>query len=147
MSEQVTQQQINQVLWEAADTFRGKIDSSTYKDYILTMLFIKYLSDAYKEHLEEYTKRYEGDEQRIKRALSRERFVLDEHSTFDYLYSNRNDAEIGQIINKALEHLEDENTAKLRGYSAILILTARRHLGKRKNVMQCCGHYWRISIS
>ncbi|WP_342558233.1 type I restriction-modification system subunit M [Metasolibacillus sp. FSL K6-0083] len=132
MSEQVTQQQINQVLWEAADTFRGKIDSSTYKDYILTMLFIKYLSDAYKEHLEEYTKRYEGDEQRIKRALSRERFVLDEHSTFDYLYSNRNDAEIGQIINKALEHLEDENTAKLRGVFRNIDFNSEATFGKTK---------------
>ncbi|WP_233896602.1 type I restriction-modification system subunit M N-terminal domain-containing protein [Heyndrickxia coagulans] len=86
MVEQTTQEKINSVLWQAADTFRGKIDSSTYKDYILTMLFIKYLSDTYKEKLEEYTKRYNGDEQRIQRALSRERFVLDETSTFDYLY-------------------------------------------------------------
>lgn len=132
MCEKVTQQQINQVLWEAADTFRGKIDSSTYKDYILTMLFIKYLSDAYKEHLEEYTKRYDGDEQRIKRALSRERFVLDEHSTFDYLYSNRNDAEIGQIINKALEHLEDENTAKLRGVFRNIDFNSEATFGKTK---------------
>lgn len=132
MSEQVTQQQINQVLWEAADTFRGKIDSSTYKDYILTMLFIKYLSDAYKEHLEEYTKRYDGDEQRIQRALSRERFVLDELSTFDYLYSNRNDAEIGQIINKALEHLEDENTAKLRGVFRNIDFNSEATFGKTK---------------
>lgn len=132
MSEQVTQQQINQVLWEAADTFRGKIDSSTYKDYILTMLFIKYLSDAYKEHLEEYTKRYDGDKQRIKRALSRERFVLDEQSTFDYLYNNRNDAEIGQIINKALEHLEDENTAKLRGVFRNIDFNSEAIFGKTK---------------
>ncbi|MBK0075564.1 type I restriction-modification system subunit M [Bacillus sp. S56] len=114
MFEQTTQDKINSVLWQAADTFRGKIDSSTYKDYILTTLFIKYLSDTYKEHLEEYTNRYNGDERRIKRALSRERFVLDEQSTFDYLYSKRNDPEIGEIINKALEHIENENSGKLR---------------------------------
>ncbi|WP_133159896.1 type I restriction-modification system subunit M N-terminal domain-containing protein, partial [Bacillus licheniformis] len=47
MVEQTTQDRINSILWQAADTFRGKIDSSTYKDYILTMLFIKYLSDSY----------------------------------------------------------------------------------------------------
>ena len=97
MSEKVTQEQINSILWQAADTFRGKIDSSTYKDYILTMLFVKYLSDSYKEKVEEYTKRYDGNEQRIQRALSRERFVLDEESTFDYLYSKRNDPEIGKL--------------------------------------------------
>lgn len=114
MVEQTTQDKINSVLWQAADTFRGKIDSSTYKDYILTMLFIKYLSDTYKEHLEEYTQKYSGDERRIERALSRERFVLDEQSTFGYLYSKRNDPEIGEIINKALERIENENSGKLR---------------------------------
>jgi len=132
MNDTVTQQQINGVLWQAADTFRGKIDSSTYKDYILTTLFIKYLSDTYKEHLEEYTKRYDGDEQRIQRALSRERFVLDEQSTFDYLYSKRNDPEIGEIINKALERIENENTGKLRGVFRNIDFNSEAILGKAK---------------
>ena len=41
-----TRNDIEQVLWSACDSFRGKIDSSRYKDYILSMLFVKYLSDA-----------------------------------------------------------------------------------------------------
>ncbi|GIN13103.1 type I restriction-modification system subunit M [Shouchella clausii] len=132
MNEKVTKDQINSVLWQAADSFRGKVDSSTYKDYILTMLFIKYLSDAYKEQLEEYTKRYDGDDQRIQRALSRERFVLDEQSTFDYLYSKRNDGEIGEIINKALARLENENTGKLRGVFRNIDFNSEAILGKAK---------------
>ncbi|MCC3359676.1 type I restriction-modification system subunit M [Bacillus sp. REN16] len=132
MIEQTTQDKINSVLWQAADTFRGKIDSSTYKDYILTMLFIKYLSDSYKEKLEEYSNRYNGDEQRIQRALSRERFVLDETSTFDYLYSKRNDPEIGEIINKALERIENENTGKLRGVFRNIDFNSEAILGKAK---------------
>lgn len=132
MIEQTSQEKINSVLWQAADTFRGKIDSSTYKDYILTMLFIKYLSDSYIEKVEEYTKRYNGDEQRIQRALSRERFVLDETSTFDYLYSKRNDPEIGEIINKALERIENENTGKLRGVFRNIDFNSEAILGKTK---------------
>lgn len=132
MSEKVTSQQINAILWQAADTFRGKIDSSTYKDYILTMLFVKYLSDSYKENLEEYTKRYDGDQQRIERALSRERFVLDEYSTFDYLYSKRNDAEVGEIINKALERMENENSGKLRGVFRNIDFNSEATLGRAK---------------
>ncbi|GIP55321.1 type I restriction-modification system subunit M [Paenibacillus vini] len=132
MNEKITSQQINTVLWQAADTFRGKIDSSIYKDYILTMLFIKYLSDSYKEHVEEYTKRYDGDKQRIERALTRERFVLDEQSTFDYLYSKRTDLEIGEIINKALERLENENTGKLRGVFRNIDFNSEATLGKAK---------------
>ncbi|MFX3673534.1 MAG: type I restriction-modification system subunit M [Paenisporosarcina sp.] len=130
MSEKVTQQQINSVLWQACDTFRGKIDSSIYKDYVLTMLFVKYLSDVYKEKVEEYTKRYNGDEQRIKRALSRERFVLDETSTFDYLYNNRKKPEIGEIINKALERIENGNAGKLRGVFRNIDFNSEAILGK-----------------
>jgi len=126
----VTQEDVNAVLWRAADTFRGKIDSSTYKDYILTMLFVKYVSDTYKENVEEYSKRYDGDERRISRALSRERFILEEKSTFDYLYSKRNNPEIGQIINKALERIEDENTGKLRGVFRNIDFNSEAILGR-----------------
>lgn len=130
MSEIITQEKINSVLWQAADTFRGKIDSSTYKDYILTMLFVKYLSDTYKEKVEEYTKRYEGNEQRIQRALARERFVLSEEATFDYLYSKRNDPEIGELINKALEKIENDNSGKLRGVFRNIDFNSEAILGK-----------------
>lgn len=133
MTDTVTQQQINSVLWQAADTFRGKIDSSIYKDYILTMLFMKYISDTYKEHLEEYTERYNGDERRIERALSRERFVLEEDATFDYIYSKRNDPAIGEIINKALEKIENENTGKLRGVFRNIDFNSETVLGKTKD--------------
>lgn len=128
--EKTTQEKINGTLWRAADTFRGKIDSSLYKDYILVMLFVKYLSDVYKEHYEEYAKRYEGDEARIERALSRERFVLDKKSTFEYLYDNRNSTEIGDIINKALEHIEESNKAKLRGVFRNIDFNSEVILGK-----------------
>ena len=109
-----TRKDIEQVLWNACDSFRGKIDSSRYKDYILSMLFVKYLSDVSKEKREEYIKQYDGDICRVERAMSRERFAIDEHSTFDYLYENRNDAEIGQKINVALRQIEDHNSGKLR---------------------------------
>ena len=109
-----TKNDIEHVLWSACDSFRGKIDSSRYKDYILSMLFVKYLSDVSKEKREEYQKQYEGDERRIERAMSRERFTMDELSTFDYLYANRNDTEIGQKINVALSHIEEHNSGKLR---------------------------------
>ncbi len=109
-----TKQEIKDVLWKACDSFRGKIDSSRYKDYILSMLFVKYLSDLIKEKKEQYVEQYAGDMQRVKRAMKRERFALDKESTFDYLYENRNDNEIGQKINVALSRIEEQNSSKLR---------------------------------
>lgn len=113
--EKTTQEKINRVLWEAADTFRGTIDSSTYKDYILVMLFVKYMSDVHKERRAFYEERYDGNEERIERAMRRERFILEEGSTFDFLYNNRTSPEIGVLINKALANIEDTNATKLRG--------------------------------
>ncbi len=109
-----TQSDINKVLWKAADTFRGTLNSTIYKDYILVMLFVKYMSDVYKEHYEEFAKKYNNDEKRIERALSRERFILKQTATFDYLYEKRSNANIGEIINEALEDIEDSNKSKLR---------------------------------
>ena len=44
-SETVSQSEINGILWKACDTFRGAVDPSEYKNYILVMLFVKYISD------------------------------------------------------------------------------------------------------
>lgn len=108
-----TKQNIEKVLWNACDSFRGKIDSSRYKDYILSMLFVKYLSDVYAYTRKKYSEQYDRNEERIARAMSRERFVMDETSTFDYLYKNRNDTAIGEKINIALANIEKNNSAKL----------------------------------
>ena len=37
-NKKITQEDINRTVWKACDTFRGVIDPSQYKDYILTML-------------------------------------------------------------------------------------------------------------
>ena len=73
-----TQDQVNQTAWAACDTFRGVVDAGKYKDYILVMLFLKYISDLWEEHVATYRKRYGDDEARIRRRLDRERFVLPE---------------------------------------------------------------------
>ena len=53
-----TKETIQNIVWKACDTFRGSIDSSLYKDYILSMLFVKYLSDFNKEKAQELEKKY-----------------------------------------------------------------------------------------
>lgn len=113
MSAKITQEDINKVVWKACDTFRGVIDPSQYKDYILTMLFLKYVSEVNKSKYAEYLKRYEGDEERAKRAMRHERFIVPENSTFDYLFEHRNESNIGELIDIALADLEIANRAKL----------------------------------
>jgi type I restriction enzyme M protein len=108
-----TQQDINNIVWRACDTFRGVIDPSQYKDYILTLLFLKYVSDVWKDKMEEYLDKYKGDKERAEWAMRKERFVLPPHSRFEYLFDHRNEANIGELINIALDDLEEENRDKL----------------------------------
>lgn len=113
MSTKITQDEINKVVWKACDTFRGVVDPSQYKDYILTMLFLKYVSDVNKSKYTEYLERYDGDEERAQRAMRRERFQVPETSSFYYLYDNRNAVNIGELIDIALVDLENANREKL----------------------------------
>ena len=110
-----TQEQINKSLWAACDTFRGALDSSEYKNYILVFMFLKYLSDVWKDHYEEYKEQYGDNEELIMRKLKRERFFLPENCTFDYIYENRGKDNIGEIIDKVLARIEDQNMEKLEG--------------------------------
>ncbi len=100
-------------VWAACDTFRGAVDPSNYKNYVLTMLFLKYLSDLTAERREELSARYDGDARRIARALQNERFIVPDESDFNYLYERRNADNVGELINIALASLEDANKAKL----------------------------------
>jgi type I restriction enzyme M protein len=113
MTKKITQKDINQIVWKACDTFRGVIDPSQYKDYILTMLFLKYVSDVHKDMYQKYLTKYKGDVDRAERAMNLERFVVPEDSSFDYLYSSRNETNIGELIDIALANLEEANRDKL----------------------------------
>jgi type I restriction enzyme M protein len=126
------QKSINEAVWRACDTFRGTIDPSQYKDYILVMLFLKYLSDLHKEKLDEYHARYSGDAERIARAMARERFVLPENCDFDHLYAQRKQADVGERINKALAAIEDANKGKLEGVFRNIDFNSEANLGETK---------------
>ncbi|WP_321478440.1 type I restriction-modification system subunit M [uncultured Bacteroides sp.] len=107
------QEDINRIVWKACDTFRGVIDPSQYKDYILTMLFLKYVSDVHKAKYNEYIVKYDGDTTRAERAMKRERFNVPTESSFDYLFEHRNENNIGELINIALANLEEANREKM----------------------------------
>lgn len=110
---QITQKDINDAVWKACDTFRGSIDPSVYKDYILTMLFIKYLSDVHDDKYETHLEKYKGDTERANRAMQHERFIVPSNCHFKHLYENRNEGNIGELIDIALADLVDANREKL----------------------------------
>jgi type I restriction enzyme M protein len=132
MNIKISQEEINAILWRACDTFRGTIDPSFYKDYILVMLFVKYISDVWQDKYEQYDKRYDGNEERIRRRLSREKFRFPEEATFEALYAKRNVPNLGEEINIALEKIEDANREKLQGVFRNIDFNSEPNLGRTK---------------
>ena len=132
MTDTVTQQRINQAAWAACDTFRGVVDATQYKDYVLVMLFLKYISDVWKDHAEQYQKQFDGDERKITTRLARERFPLPEGASFYDLYEKRGADNIGELINLALENIEDQNRAKLDGVFRNIDFNSEANLGQTK---------------
>jgi type I restriction enzyme M protein len=111
----ISQDSINAAVWNACDTFRGTVDSSIYKDYVLTMLFLKYVSDVWQDHYDNYKKQYANAEPGlIEELLKTERFVLPPSASFYALHAARFEPGNGERIDKALHAIEDANMAKLR---------------------------------
>jgi len=54
MNTHVNQDQVNKAVWGACDTFRGTVSANIYKDFVLTMLFLKYISDVWQGHYDTY---------------------------------------------------------------------------------------------
>lgn len=147
MTGQIRQSEINGAAWAACDTFRGVVDPAQYKDYILVMLFVKYISDVWRDHYEEYRKQYGDDDVRIRRKLERERFVLpmityadpdtgqkeEFPADFYALHERRSRANIGDLINIVLDGIEESNKAKLEGVFRNIDFNSEANLGKTRD--------------
>ncbi|MGD0230445.1 MAG: type I restriction-modification system subunit M [Syntrophorhabdales bacterium] len=139
MDDQIAQQEINDILWKACDSLRGTVDSTEYKEYILTMLFVKYISDVWQDHYDECKKQFGNDEDRIQRRMERERFVLPEEGSFTYLYENREAPNVGELINIGLEKIEMANKAKLINVFRNIDFNSESRLGntrKRNHILK-----------
>ena len=130
--QKTTQEIINAIVWKACDSFRGTMESNDYKEYVLTMLFVKYLSDFYKEKVEDLRVKYGDNKDRITKSLQREKFILDETCTFEYILKYKEAPNVGEVINKALEKIEEDNKEKLEGIFRNVDFNSEIKLGKTK---------------
>ncbi len=134
----ITQSEVNKAVWAACDTFRGVISADTYKDFILTMLFLKYISDVYKDEYNKLVTQYGGsgneNPELIHAMMSKQRFVLPEGASFWNLYEKRYEAGNGERIDKALHAIEEANGSKLKNvFQDISFNTDRLGQEKQKN--------------
>ncbi len=101
-------------LWASCDELRGGMDASQYKDYVLTLLFMKYVSDKYK-----------GDPYGM--------IVVPEGASFDDMVALKGDKEIGEKINKIISALAEEND--LKGVIDVADFNDEDKLGKGKEMI------------
>ncbi|MCH4296127.1 type I restriction-modification system subunit M [Shewanella sp. 3B26] len=111
----INQDQINKAVWAACDTFRGTVDPSIYKDFILTMLFLKYISDVHRDKLEELKGQYGDNQALIDAMMANQSFKIPEGASFWDLFELRNAPGNGTRIDKALHAIEEANGNKLKG--------------------------------
>ena len=105
-------------LWASCDELRGGMDASQYKDYVLTMLFMKYVSDKYK-----------GDPYGM--------IVVPPGASFDDMVALKGDKEIGDKINKVISALAEEND--LKGVIDVADFNDEDKLGKGKEMVDRLG--------
>ncbi len=127
----ISQEDIHRAVWRACDIFRGVINATDYKDYILVMLFLKYISDVWIERKEELEREYRSNPERVRMLLDLERFVLPDGASFYDLYDNRNEIDIGDRINKAFAAIEAKNRARLEDIFSV-DFNSERELGETK---------------
>ncbi|SOB75612.1 type I restriction enzyme M protein [Marinobacter sp. LV10R510-11A] len=101
-------------LWSSCDELRGGMDASQYKDYVLTLLFMKYVTDKYK-----------GDPYGM--------IVVPKGAGFDDMVALRGDKEIGDRINKIIARLAEEN--ELKGVIDVADFNDEDKLGKGKEMV------------
>lgn len=150
MHKKYSQEELNKVLWSAADSSRSNVDGSVYKDYALAMLFFKYLSDLSKKRHEELKERFGNDEARIQEKMKLDRFYLPPNSTFDYIYSAVEQDNIGEEINKALHRIEEANKEKLDGVFSVDFNSESTlgKLGQRNKMLRHLVHdFYKIDLS
>ncbi|MBM7072435.1 type I restriction-modification system subunit M [Shewanella sp. 202IG2-18] len=111
---QINQDEINKAVWAACDTFRGTVDPSIYKDFILTMLFLKYISDVHKDKQQELKNEYGDAPELIEEMMQSQSFKVPTGYTFWDLFDARHEAGNGSRIDKALHAIEEANGTKLK---------------------------------
>lgn len=101
-------------LWASCDELRGGMDASQYKDYVLTMLFLKYISD-----------KYSNDDFAI--------IEIPEDATFDKISELKGNKEIGDKLNIIIRKIAEANN--LRGVIDVADFNDEDKLGKGKDMI------------
>ena len=96
-------------LWKAADKLRSNMDAAEYKHVVLGLIFLKYISDVFKEIYEELKNDKDSDPEDTDEYKSRNIFWVPPEARWDYLQKNAKQPVIGTLIDDAMDAIERDN--------------------------------------
>lgn len=101
-------------IWDAACVLRGNMDASEYKNVILGLIFLKYISDSFDTKYQELLAEGEGFEEDRDEYTSENIFFVPAGARWSDIAAKAHEPEIGTVIDNAMIAIEAENK-KLKG--------------------------------
>ena len=109
-------------LWKAADKLRKKLEVHEYKYVVLGLIFLRYVSFAFEEKRKQIKNETEKFPEKIRDKVFEDRDIyqangilyIPENAGWNYIKKNANQPNIGEIIDKAIETLENEYPKQLK---------------------------------
>lgn len=105
--------ELEKTLWAAADKLRSNMDAAEYKHIVLGLIFLKYISDAFKdlyEKLQAGKGEFEGaDPEDADEYLAHNIFFVPEKARWEYLQDRAKQPQIGKWLDEAMDAIERRN--------------------------------------
>ena len=118
-----------QQIWKAADKLRGNLDAAEYKNVVLGLIFLKYISDKFEDLYQQLKAEGYGDEEDRDEYLAQNIFWVPKDARWSVIASAAHTPEIGKVIDDAMRQIEAENDT-LKG--VLPKNFARQELDKRR---------------
>ena len=96
-------------IWDAACVLRGNMDASEYKNVVLGLIFLKYISDRFEEKHRELIEEGDGFEEDIDEYTSEGIFFVPQGARWGDIAAKAHTPEIGTAIDEAMRAIEKDN--------------------------------------
>lgn len=116
-------------IWDAACILRGNVDASEYKQVVLGLIFLKYISDHFEDRYSVLLQEGEGFEEDKDEYIGENIFFVPADARWSVIARNAHSDEIGAYIDNAMHSIERENR---RLYGILPKNFSRPELDKRR---------------